>query len=1268
MKKILSTLFAIVGFATLATPTAVDPANDVSLSVRQGNTAKNIPFWNGHASFFRYAPAFEFKTVPGAVHYRFALNGKDGAVASFVADSPEASLSPVWNGLANTQWTVVCEGIDAEGKTLGKAGERIFVKTAQFTGNYKPARRSYRDAARMIYEYMTSLPAMNTLVKTGIPDQNYQHNAYPSKTHAAHVAAMLKWAEFDPKNKGKAIRFAIASGEYLLSQLEPADAPLAFWPPTYGRKPLDFDPNANGGKNRKSMVGNDPEGAAKYRGQVMTLYPADVGVQFIALAKATGERKYLEAAKGIGETYLKIKRSDGTWALKYCLETGEVVCPNPLVPTKPMVFFERLADATGDAKWRDAADECFAWLEKGPLTDWNWDGQFEDIEPCPPYQDLTKHNAIETLLHLLGRHSDEPAARKLAREILRWSEDQFVFWEAPCAPDAEVPRAGAKPGTFSPGRWHYPSVYEQYSCYISIDASAAKMIAAYLAMYRAEKNPLDLAKARVLANAITQMQESSGRVPTFWAAKDDWISDVRYDWLNCMAASAAALLDVAAAENEVPVFLKAVPVWPRGSEKERNAFFGFRAIFDADASERPIIRITGCSDYRITLNGRHVGWGPARAAKGYFRVDEIPLSVRTGQNVLAVEVAGYNCNSFYHMDQPSFLQAEVVSNGRVLAATGTDGLFEAQRLPRVQKVVRYSYQRTFSELYRLVPGFDDWKSDAGAAFRPTTLAEQPAVRLLPRRAPYADFHVNGPFKPISSANVVFDATRKTKEVRFVDKPGSSGVGRGFAKDELEENWWDLLQRYIATNRTESVAADTPQNTFRLCGGASMLFDAGQNDTGFLGLHVKCLKPGRLAVKFDEILVDGEVNPMRYACANVVVWDFKEGGEYDVESFEPYVLKYADVIACEGEFEISAPHLRTYKNPNAWNMKDECPDPDVRKILEAARETFAQNSADVFTDCPGRERAGWLCDSFFLGRANHFFTGDLGSEYLFLENYLLADRFDHLPDGMLAMCYPADFLNGRFIPNWAMWLVIELDDFKKRGGDTTFIESFRPKLVKLVEYLKTFRNSDGLLEKLPSWVFVEWSQANKLVQDVNYPSNMTWAEVLDAMNRLYGMPELSREAQAVREMVRRQSWTGKWFCDNAVRQKDGSLKLSGECTETCQYYAFFFKTATPETHPELWKTLVEDFGPKRKETKKHPEIWPSNAFIGNYLRLECLSREGLASQVLDETKSYFLYMAEQTGTLWEHIDTAASCNHGFASYIAVLYRRNFMRKGIDEEPE
>ncbi len=36
-----------------------------------------------------------------------------------------------------------------------------------------------------------------------------------------------------------------------------------------------------------------------------------------------------------------------------------------------------------------------------------------------------------------------------------------------------------------------------------------------------------------------------------------------------------------------------------------------------------------------------------------------------------------------------------------------------------------------------------------------------------------------------------------------------------------------------------------------------------------------------------------------------------------------------------------------------------------------------------------DRAGWLCDTFFTARAEHFFFGDTPIEDAFLENYLPA---------------------------------------------------------------------------------------------------------------------------------------------------------------------------------------------------------------------------------------------------------------------------------------
>ena len=56
--------------------------------------------------------------------------------------------------------------------------------------------------------------------------------------------------------------------------------------------------------------------------------------------------------------------------------------------------------------------------------------------------------------------------------------------------------------------------------------------------------------------------------------------------------------------------------------------------------------------------------------------------------------------------------------------------------------------------------------------------------------------------------------------------------------------------------------------------------------------------------------------------------------------------------------------------------------------------------------------------------------------------------------------------------------------------------------------------------------------------------------------------------------------------------------------------------------------MRGFRPDRKETRASPEVHAANAFIGNMLRFEILSRYGKCQQILDESVSYLLYMAER----------------------------------------
>ncbi len=694
-------------------------------------------------------------------------------------------------------------------------------------------------------------------------------------------------------------------------------------------------------------------------------------------------------------------------------------------------------------------------------------------------------------------------------------------------------------------------------------------------------------------------------------------------------------------------------MWIAGKELEKNLLAGFRAEFASQGDSPVVLRITASTLYRAYLNGNFLGHGPARGPHGFFRIDELDLRklLRPGSNLLAIEVAGYNVNSYYFPQHPSFLQAEVVQQGKVLVSTGSGNGFRSAVLPcRVQKVQRYSFQRTFSEVYRLEPGWDRWRSDAGQSFGGADLAVQPAKKYLPRGVAYPRFETRSPVRLVSSG-VVEQAPLPAKPWRDRALTDIGPTLGGFAEQELEFVPSMDLQKLKSKQSAGTGRPMDVREVLRLPAQSYAIVDFGVNLTGFPGATVRCRQDIRLYLTFDEILTSGDVDFKRLNCVNAIVFDLVPG-EYRVESLEPYTMRYAKWIALGAGCEIRDEFLRELANPEVHEAQFVSANPDLNRIFEAARETCRQNAVDIFMDCPSRERAGWLSDSFFTARVAFDLSGHAQIERNFLENFLLPQKFPFLPDGMLPMCYPADHPSGTFIPNWALWFVLELEEYAARTGDRDMVEAWRPKVLRLLEYFRQFQNEDGLLEKLPSWVFVEWSEANRFVQDVNYPSNMLYAGALDAAARLFGAPALHAQAEKVLDSVRKRSFDGQFFTDNAVR-KDGKLEPTRNRTEVCQYFAFYFGAASRETHGALWNRLERDFGPKRKA---HPEIHPANAFIGNYLRLELLSRFGVNTQILQELEGYFLKMADLTGTLWENDSTDASCNHGFASHVAhVLYR-------------
>jgi len=691
-------------------------------------------------------------------------------------------------------------------------------------------------------------------------------------------------------------------------------------------------------------------------------------------------------------------------------------------------------------------------------------------------------------------------------------------------------------------------------------------------------------------------------------------------------------------------FSEAVPVWAEGRETEMNLMMVFEAEFE-DPGEDAVLEIAASSIYRARLNGRFLACGPARGPHGYYRVDRIGLDdfLEEGVNRLAIEVAGYNCNSYYLLDQPSFLQAEVSSGDRVLAATGPEGdSFQGYLFKnRIQKVQRFSFQRPFTEAYRY--------SGPEPDLEPAALSSFPEKKFLDRGVLYPEYRIFHPRDFAASG-----AFERIKTIHPIERDRAlTGIGpelKGFPEKELEYIPTLELQNFSSIVSDGENSAWSLENEIDLAQFEWEMVDFGRNLTGFVGAEIECPDSADVRLMFGEVLTDsGDIDALKQGQVRVLTWKLGPG-VYRVEAIEPYTMRYLKAACFEGEAVVRSIYLREFAHPGIDEMAGfSASDDRLNRIFQAGVETYRQNALDIFMDCPSRERAGWLCDSFFTSRVEYEFTGKSRIEDAFFENYMLPESFANIPAGMVPMCYPADHYNGNFIPNWALWFIIQLDEYSRRTGREEQVRMLEDRVIGILDYLKQFENDQGLLESLDGWVFIEWSEANEWVQDLNFPTNMQYAAALETAARLYNRPDLEARAEEIREAIRDISYNGEFFIDNALRAEDGTLDLTGNQSEVCQYFAFYFGIATPESHPELWQKLADEFGPEREKKGLYPEVAPANSFIGNMLRMELLSAAGRSRQIMDESVEYLLYMAERTGTLWENVHPNASTNHGFASH-------------------
>ena len=692
------------------------------------------------------------------------------------------------------------------------------------------------------------------------------------------------------------------------------------------------------------------------------------------------------------------------------------------------------------------------------------------------------------------------------------------------------------------------------------------------------------------------------------------------------------------------MFKQAIPVFAKGKENEMNYTLCLRA--ECASLVGCTLYVSAFSFYRLTVNGRFVAFGPARTAGGYARVDEIALGRydRRGGNEILIEVAGYACRSLSTVKQSSFAIAELRRGEEVLLCTGRDfaGFVSAHR---VQKCDRYSLQRHFGEVWDLRE-----KNPFDARYA-VELDEIKSPVFLPRCVPYVTYERVALREIASVGRFSYCKPEQLRLYRYSDAIVAGEEWGAYPDEECPHPY-----RWIQAQKTTHLHSGKLPIT--LSAGEFVLFDMKRINAGFLEWSAQVLEDSEIVLGFSELCSPKRFSFTNMNTQNVIEYTLAAGGDVHTQSFEPYTARFIILMVRKGALRLRSAGMRLFEHRRSRILDAKVKDPVLRRIRAAAENTFAHNAVDLYFDCPSRERAGWLCDSFFTGRAEYFLTGKTAVEDAFLENYRLYQPTGELPEGALPMCYPADIrypkrMHGeeQWIPQWNMWYVLEVCEYLTKRRPDADKALFAQSVLGVVRLLEKYENADGLLQNLPSWNFVEWSTANEWVQDVNYPTNFLYAGVLQAVGELYDIPEFLEKAAHVRKKAAELSFDGEVFIDNAVRGEDGVLRNTRNSSEAGQYYAMLFgelDLADPR-YTKLMAHLENSFADF--DTTGRGFV-PVNAFIGLYLRIWLLMRLGKRELLKKDLKNFFGGMVAATGTLWEYKQKKGSYDHGFASFSAL----------------
>ena len=447
----------------------------------------------------------------------------------------------------------------------------------------------------------------------------------------------------------------------------------------------------------------------------------------------------------------------------------------------------------------------------------------------------------------------------------------------------------------------------------------------------------------------------------------------------------------------------------------------FRKDFSiTDSIESALINICGLGHYELYINNNRIGdmflspgWTNYQKRSLYNTFD-ITEQIKQGGNAIGVLVG----NGFYNINRERYRKL----------------------------VVAYGYPKL---IFNIQIKFKNDTVENVVSDEDCTVTSSP----ITFSSIYGGEDYNATLEQIGWSTFGFDDSKWQKPVLLGDSIG---------KLELEEDYpLKIMDEFLTQKISKSKTGRT-------------IYDFGQNASGIISLKVKGNRGAQIIIRPDE-LINEEGNITQQSGGGPYEFNYILKGD-GIEEWQPrftyYGFRYADVEIIEPELgttktevvEIKMLHTRN-SSPTVGTFS--CSDTLFNQIYELINWSIKSNMASVATDCPHREKLGWLEQTYLIGPAMHY-NYDIHNLY----SKIVTDMIDsQLDNGLVPDIAPeyVPFSGGfRDSPEWGSASVIIPWQLYKWYGDLEVLKRSYPMMTRYVDYLHSKSKNNILYHGLGDW--------------------------------------------------------------------------------------------------------------------------------------------------------------------------------------------------------